>query len=127
MKSDQNHIFKQECYDIVGLCMIVHRELGAGFLEGVYQEALEIEFVKADIDYLRECQIEINYKGVILDKKYYADFLCYNEIILELKAVKSLDDNHMAQIMNYMKATDKKVGLLINFGSRSLEYKRVVF
>ncbi|MCZ4695927.1 GxxExxY protein [Ancylomarina euxinus] len=125
MNSDNK--FKQECYDIVGLCMLVHSELGAGFLEGVYQEALEIELVKADIDHIRECQIEINYKGVILDKKYYSDFLCYDEIIVELKTVKSLDDNHMAQLMNYMKATNKKVGLLVNFGTKSLEYKRVVF
>ncbi len=127
MKSDINNAFKQECYDIVGLCMAVHSELGTGFLEGVYQEAIEIEFVKAEIDYIRECLVEINYKGVILDKKYKADFLCHNEIILELKAVKYLDDNHMAQLMNYMKATNKKVGLLVNFGAKSLEYKRIVF
>ncbi|WP_372645960.1 GxxExxY protein [Ancylomarina sp.] len=126
MKSDRDNTYKQECYDIVGLCMAVHSELGPGFLEGVYQEALEIEFIKSDIDHIRECQIEINYKGIILDKKYYADFLCYNEIIVELKVVKSLDDNHMAQLMNYMKATDKKVGLLVNFGSGSLGYKRVI-
>ena len=126
MKTEEDNTFKQECYDIVGLCMLVHRELGSGFLEAVYQEALEIELVKADVDYLRECQIQINYKGIILDKKYYADFLCYDEIIVELKVVKSLDGNHMAQIMNYMKATNKKVGLLVNFGARSLEYKRVV-
>ena len=119
-------MFKQECYDIVGLSMAVHTELGYGFLEGVYQEALEIELIKADIDHIRECQIEINYKGVILDKKYFADFLCCEEIIVELKAVKSIDDNHMAQLMNYMKAANKKVGLLINFGSQSLEYKRVI-
>ncbi|RRG19693.1 GxxExxY protein [Ancylomarina euxinus] len=68
----------------------------------------------------------LNSAGVILDKKYYADFLCYNEIIVELKALKSLDDNHMAQIMNCMKATNKKVGLLVNFGSHSLEYNRVI-
>ncbi|MRT94279.1 GxxExxY protein [Ancylomarina sp. 16SWW S1-10-2] len=126
MKTEEDNTFKQECYDIVGLCMLVHRELGSGFLEAVYQEALEIELVKADKDYVRECQIQINYKGIILDKKYYADFLCHNEIIVELKVVKSLDGNHMAQIMNYMKATNKKVGLLVNFGARSLEYKRVV-
>jgi GxxExxY protein len=126
MNLNDEFTFKQECYDIVGLCMLVHRELGCGFLEAVYQEALEIEFVKADIDHIRECQIEINYKGVLLDKKYYSDFLCHNEIIIELKTVKSLDDNHMAQIMNYMKATNKKIGLLVNFGSQSLEYKRVI-
>ncbi|MCZ4695923.1 GxxExxY protein [Ancylomarina euxinus] len=126
MKSDRDNIYKQECYDIVGLCMAVHSELGPGFLEGVYQEALEIEFIKSDIDHIRECQIEINYKGIILDKRYYADFLCHNEVIVELKVVKSLDDNHMAQLMNYMKATDKKVGLLVNFGSHSLGYKRVI-
>jgi len=127
MRSDSNSTFKQECYDIVGLCMQVHSELGAGFLEGVYQEALEIELIKGDIDHIRECQIEINYKGVPLDKKYYADFLCFNEIIVELKTVKYLDDNHMAQLMNYMKATNKNVGLLVNFGAKSLEYKRVIY
>jgi GxxExxY protein len=120
-------MYKQECYNIVGLCMAVHRELGSGFLEAVYQEALEIEFRKADLDYIRECQIEIDYKGVVLEKKYYADFLCYGEIIVELKAVKALDDNYMSQIMNYMKATHKKVGILVNFGARSIEYKRIVF
>lgn len=107
--------------------MTVHTELGCGFLEAVYQEALEIEFVKADIDHRREYQIEINYKGIVLDKKYFADFLCCDAIIVELKAVKSLDDNHTAQLMNYLKATDKKVGLLVNFGAKSLEYKRIIF
>lgn len=126
MKSNEEYTFKQECYDIIGLCMLVHRELGSGFLEGVYQEALEIELVKADIDHIRECQIQIKYKRIELDKKYYADFLIDNEILIELKAVKSLDDNHWAQIMNYMKATNKKVGLLVNFGAKSLEYKRVI-
>lgn len=126
MKRNDEYTFKQECYDVVGLCMLVHRELGSGFLEAVYQEALEIEFVKADIDHIRECQIEINYKGVLLDKKYYSDFLCHNEIIIELKTVKSLDNVHMAQLMNYLKATGKHVGLLVNFGAKSLEYKRVI-
>ena len=106
--------------------MDVHSNLGCGFLESVYQEALELELIRNSIPYEVESQIDIHYKGVVLDKKYYSDFVCYDEIILELKAIKSLEDIHMAQLMNYLKATRKKVGYLINFGSASLEYKRII-
>jgi len=106
--------------------MDVHSNLGCGFLESVYQEALELEFIRNSIAYERESQIDIHYKGVVLDKKFYADYICHDEIILELKAVKTLEDIHIAQIMNYLKATHKNVGYLINFGSKSLEYKRFV-
>lgn len=123
---DNNFLFKDECYKIIGCCMDVHSNLGCGFLESVYQEALELEFIRNFIPYESESQIDIYYKGIVLDKKYYSDFICYDEIILELKAVKSLEVIHTAQLMNYLKATQKKVGYLINFGSTSLEYKRFI-
>ncbi len=123
---DNDFLFKDECYKILGCCMDVHSNLGCGFLESVYQEALELEFIRNSIPYEAESQIDIYYKGIVLDKKYYSDFICYDEIILELKAVKSLEDIHTAQLMNYLKATRKKVGYLINFGSTSLEYKRFI-
>jgi len=124
--SYDDFLFKDECYEILGCCMNVHSELGCGFLEAVYQEALGFEFRSNSITYEREAQINIHYKGIILDKKYYADFICYDEIVLELKSVKVLEDVHSAQLMNYLKACNKRVGYLINFGARSLEYKRFV-
>lgn len=122
----EEYIFKKECYDIIGCCMEVHSDLGSGFLEAVYQEALEFEFKENLIPYEREAQIDVFYKGNILNKKYYADFICFDEVIVELKAVKTLDDIHAAQILNYLKATGKRVGLLINFGAASLQYKRFI-
>lgn len=122
----EEYIFKKECYDLIGCCMDIHKELGCGFLEVVYQEALEIELVEKEIDFEREVELGIVYKGKQLDKKYYADFLCFDEVIVELKAVKTLDDIHTAQVLNYLKATGKRVGLLINFGATSLQYKRFI-
>lgn len=119
-------LFKDECYKIIGCCMEVHSELGCGFLEAVYQEALEFEFNRKKIPYTRETQIEIYYKGKVLNKKYIADFICHDKIILELKAVKFIEDIHIAQLMNYLNASGKKVGYLINFGAVSLEYKRII-
>lgn len=124
--SYNDFLFKDECYDILGCCMTVHSELGCGFLEAVYQEALEFEFTQKSISYIKEAQIDINYKGFILDKKYYADFICNNKIILELKSVKAIENVHIAQLMNYLKETGMKVGYLINFGAVSLEYRRFV-
>lgn len=124
--NQKEFLYKDESYKILGCCMEVHSNLGCGFLEAVYQEALELEFIRNSISYEVESQIEIYYKGVILDKKYYADFVCCDEIILELKVVKSIEEIHVAQLMNYLKATGKKVGNLINFGSTSLEYKRFI-
>ncbi len=122
----EEYIFKKECYDLIGCCMDIHKELGCGFLEAVYQEALEIELIESKIDFEREVELGIEYKGKQLDKKYYADFICFDEVILELKAVNSLSDIHYAQVLNYLKATGKRIGLLVNFGARSLEYKRIV-
>ena len=96
--------------------MRVHRELGCGFLEKVYQEALEHEFIAEGIPFQREVKLKIYYKGVPLHQEYVADFVCYDKIIIELKAVKELDDSHRSQVFNYLKATGFKLGLLINFG-----------
>jgi len=119
-------IYQDESYKIIGAAMKVHRELGCGFLEQVYQEALEIELKKQNIPSEREVPLTISYDGHILNKQYVADFKCYDKIILELKAVKELDNIHEAQVFNYLKATGYKLGLLINFGEVSLVYKRIV-
>ena len=121
-----NLIYKQECYDIVAACMEVHKELGAGFLEPVYQEALENEFALQSIPFERELPLDIKYKRLILNKKYIADFVCYNKIIVELKALNNLAGEHEAQVINYLKTTGFSLGLLVNFGAKSLFYKRLV-
>jgi len=118
-------ILSDETYKIIGACMDVHRELGCGFLEAVYQEALEKEFILRKIPFLRESRIIINYKGDVLAKNYYADFICYDEIIIELKAIHSFDSVHVAQVVNYLKAAELPIGLLINFGQKSLQQKRI--
>ena len=109
-------IYENESYAIRGAVMRVYNLLGNGFLEAVYQEALEIELDRRHIPYEREKELEIYYDGIKLGKKYIADFVCYGKIILELKAVKELDDSHRSQLFNYLKATGFKLGLLINFG-----------
>ena len=109
-------IYQNESYAIRGAAMRVYNILGSGFLEAVYQEALEIELDRRHIPYEREKELEIYYDGIKLGKKYVADFVCYDKIILELKAVKELDDSHRSQLYNYLKATGFKLGFLINFG-----------
>ena len=123
---EDNFQFKNETYKIIGCAMKVHSELGNGFLEAVYQEALSIMFNEESIGFEKEKALEIEFRGVVLEKKYYADFLCFDEIIVEIKAIKEFNKAHLAQVLNYLKATNKKVGLLINFGADSLEYKRIV-
>jgi GxxExxY protein len=120
-------IYKKESYKIIGAAMEVHKELGPGFLEAVYQEALEIEFQKQGIPYEREKLLTIYYKDMKLKKRYSADFVCYEKIIVELKALSDLTSKDEAQVLNYLKTTKLKLGLLINLGSKSLQYKRLVF
>ncbi|MEI6055185.1 MAG: GxxExxY protein, partial [Lentisphaerota bacterium] len=117
---------KEESFEIIGACMNVHKELGFGFFEEVYQQALEHEFKLNYIHYEREIHLRIKYRDIYLDKQYIADFICYDKIIVELKAVSSLTGEHYAQVINYLKATGYKLGLLVNFGTKSLEYKRLV-
>ena len=123
---EQEFPHKNETFTIIGAAMEVHKHLGFGFLEEVYQETLEIEFIKNEIPYVREALLNIIYKDIILNKKYFADFICFDAVIVELKALSELTSVHEAQLLNYLKATNKKVGLLINFGRSSLQYKRVV-
>lgn len=118
---------KEQSYAINGAAMHVYNVLGYGFLESVYQEALEMEFLKRGIPYEREKELKIYYEGKAMRQTYRADFVCYNNIIVELKAVAHLDDMHRSQIYNYLKATGYKLGLLYNFGHYDgLEYERKV-
>ena len=123
---DEKIIFKEESYKIIGICMDIHTTLGNGFLEAVYSEVLEKEFVKNNIPYQREVKLDLFFNGEKLDKKYKADFICFDNIILEIKAVSFIHENFTKQTLNYLKATDKKLGLLINFGEKSLKYKRII-
>ena len=109
-------IFKEEGYAIQGAIFEVYRELGSGFLEAVYQECLEKEFRMRSIPFAAQRELPLTYKGETLIKKYRPDFICYDKIILELKAVKDTGDEHRAQVFNYLKATGYKLGLLVNFG-----------
>lgn len=106
-------------------CMKAHNELGNGFLEPVYQEALEKEFKAQKIPYEREKLLPIVYKGEMLNKKYFADFICFGKIIVELNAVTILAKPHKAQVINYLKAAKMKIGLLVNFGETKLKWERV--
>jgi len=119
-------LYKQESYNIVGACMAVHRELGNGFLESVYQEALELEFKERGIPYARESKLTIYYKEHTLEQYFIADFICYDKIVIELKAVEALDSAHVSQVLNYLNSGDTQLGLLVNFGESSLVYKRLV-
>ena len=119
-------VYEDESFKIIGACMEVHKELGSGFLEGVYQEALAVEFKKQNIPFEREKEINISYKGINLNKKYISDFICNDKILLELKALSKLTSEHESQVLNYLKATGFKLGLLINFGESSFKVKRLI-
>ena len=118
---------KEQSYAINGAAMNVYNALGHGFLEAVYQEALELEFIKRGIPYEREKELKIFYEGKELRQTYKADFVCYGDIIVELKAVAHLDDSHRSQVFYYLKATGFKLGLLYNFGHyNGLEWERKI-
>ena len=119
-------LFKEESYKIIGLCMDVHKQLGAGFLESVYSEALELEFQKNNIPYEKEKKLQVYYNDQPLKKYFRADFICYDSIVLELKETKYSVEADIRQTLNNIKATNFKLGILINFGTPSLTYKRVV-
>ena len=116
--------YAQESFAIIGAAMKVHSILGPGFTEKVYQDALAIEFRERGIPFMREITMHASYKGITLDGTYVPDFICYDKIIVELKAVKELDDIHYSQAINYAKVAGFKLSLLINFGESSLVYKR---
>lgn len=118
-------LYKEETGQILRACMNVFNELGNGFLEAVYQEALEIEFRQMGIPYQREAKVSVFYKGKKLDKEYYADFICFNKIIVELKCVSRIVNANKAQVINYLHGTKMQVGLLVNFGEASLKWERL--
>ena len=111
-------------YAIIGAAMTVHRELGCGFLEEVYQEALEIELEMVGVPAIGQVELPVFYRGRRLKKFYKADFICYGHLVVEIKALSRLSNTEDAQLLNYLKATDYELGLLINFGAPSLEYRR---
>ena len=117
----------KETYSIIGAAMTVHRELGCGFLEAVYQDALEKEFQHLNIPYKREYKLPVFYCGQQLNSYYQADFICFNSVIVELKALQQLYGTEEAQVINYLKASNLHRALLINFGTKSLQHKRLVF
>ncbi len=119
-------IYKKESYQIIGKCFDVHNNLGPGFLEIVYKDALEYEFKKTGIPYQREREYEVNYKGIILPHKFYADFVVFEKIILEIKAVSGIADEFVAQAINYLKVSNNKLALIVNFGELKINSKRIV-
>ncbi|PCJ58418.1 MAG: GxxExxY protein [Candidatus Hydrogenedentota bacterium] len=129
MSTDSSIIDQRDpdTFAVIGAAMAVHTTLGHGFLERVYQEALAIEFKNRNIPFEIEVHIPISYDGHILESSYRADFVCFSDIILELKALSVLNDSHMNQIIHYLKATGYRRGLLLNFGAERLDHKRVVY
>lgn len=119
-------IYKEESYRIIGICMEIHYFLGHGFSEIVYKDALEIEFRRSGILYEREKEYEVVYKGIVLPHKFYADFVLDEKIILEVKGKKEIVDEDIAQAINYLKVSENKLALIINFGESKLNYKRII-
>lgn len=119
-------IQKEEYYKIVGICMEVHRELGGGLLEVVYKDALEYEFRKNNIPFEREKEYLIQYKDIVLPHKFYADFVVYDDIILEVKSVTDIVNAHIAQTLNYMRLAYGRIGIIVNFNGKSLQHKRII-
>jgi GxxExxY protein len=127
MKIVEDLIFKEESYTIMGGCFAVYKDKGCGFLEPVYQECMEIELAYLKLPAVPKPSLALSYRGHVLKQKYVPDFICYDRIVLELKAVSQLTDEHRAQVLNYLNATGLKLGLLVNFGHYpKLEWERIV-
>jgi GxxExxY protein len=119
-------LFKEESYKIVGICMNIHKMLGMGLKEINYKDAMEIDFIEDNIDFERERRFLVKYKGKVLRNPYVADFVICNRIVIEVKSVPSIIDTHLAQALSYLAVSGMKLALVINFGERSLTYKRIV-
>lgn len=123
---EEDYIFKKENYQIVGILFEVHKILGKGFSEIVYKDALEYEFINQNILFVREKEFKVRYKDTFLKHRFYADFVVYDKIILEVKTVESFNASHYNQCINYLKISGYKLAILANFNSLSLEYKRLI-
>ena len=122
-----NFPLKKETYQIIGVCMEVQWTLGYGFSEAVYKDAMEMEFGTNNLLYRREEELSVNYKGKKLQHRFFADFICYNQIILEVKSCdKGITEDHLAQTLNYLRVSGHTIGWIINFGKRRLEYRRLI-
>ncbi len=119
-------LYKEEVFQLVGFCMEIHRELGRGQDEVIYKDALVVELQRANLQFSRERKFEVTYKGVVLPHSYSADFVVWDKILFEAKACERLTDAHVKQVMNYLAVSKLQLGLLVNFGGNSLEWKRVV-
>ena len=119
-------LYKNKSYKIIGACMEVHNQLGPGFLEIVYKDALEVEFTKIGIPYSREKEYAVRYKDTILPHKFYADFVVFDSIILEVKAALTIHENYQAQALNYLAVSHEKLAIIVNFGEAKLNFQRLV-
>ena len=119
-------LYREETHCLIGLCMEIHRELGKGHDEVIYKDALVVELSRAGVPFDREKKYEVAYKGVILPHHYRADFVVWDKVLFEAKAIEKLTDSHVKQVLNYLAASKLRVGLLVNFGCDSLEWKRVI-
>lgn len=119
-------LYKDECYKLVGFCMEIHGALGCGLDEVVYKDAFVLELQQAEVAHVRERKYEVRYKGIVLPHHFFADFVIWDKIIFEAKAVEKLTEAHTKQVLNYLAIAKLKLGLLVNFGSASLEWKRVI-
>ena len=127
MTASANILFREESYAITGACFEVYKQKGCGFLEGVYQECLGIEFTEKKIPFAEKPRLRLEYKGHTLKQEYEPDFICYDKILVEIKSVKTLANEHRAQVINYLKSTNLSLGLLVNFGHHpKIEYERFV-
>lgn len=122
----EEYIFKDESYKIIGILFEVHKNLGKGFSEIVYKDAIEYEFQEQNIPYEREKEFAVNYKNTTLKHKFYADFVIEDKIILEIKTVDCFNNSHLNQCLNYLKVSNYKLAILANFNLTSLEYKRII-
>ena len=123
---EESYLFQKECSEIIASAFAVHNELGKGFLEAVYQEALAIEFSEKNIPFLKAEKINVFYKNQKLTKYYIADFVCYNELLLEIKALDAISSDNISKMLNYIKATGFDLGLIINFGDSKVQIKRIL-